>query len=139
MAGSFSNYAAHKVLDHITGKTSFTMPTVWVALCTAAPTDASTGATLVEATYTAYARKSTVGSDWNVAAGRVTANAAAITFVQCSGSTSAVTHFALVDSATTADGNVLAWGALGATLAVSNGVQPVFAIGALDLTVTAGS
>ena len=139
MAGSVSNYAAHKILDHIVGKTSFTMPTVWVALCTAAPTDASIGSTLVEATYTDYARKSTAGSDWDVAAGRVTANAAAITFVICSASSSTVSHFALVDSATTAQGNVLAWGALSAPLAVSAGIQPVFAIGALDLTVTAGS
>jgi len=42
--GSFSNYAEVKILDHVVGKTSFTMPIAYVTLATADPTDAGTGA-----------------------------------------------------------------------------------------------
>lgn len=131
MAGA-SDYLENALLDHITGKTSYTKPTAYVALCTAAPTDASTGSTLTEANYTGYARKQTAGSDWDAASGGAVANAAAITFDACTGGSSTVTHFALVDASSA--GNVLCWGALSASLAVSAGITPEFAIGALDLT-----
>ena len=62
--GSYSDYLENKVLDHVTGKNSFTMPaSVYLALVTAAPTDSSTGATLTEASYTGYARKQVAASD----------------------------------------------------------------------------
>lgn len=132
MAG-FSQYLQQKVLDHIVGKTSFTMPTAYVALLTAAPsTDASAP---TEATYTSYARKITAGADWNAATAAtpsVTTNAQAITFVTCTGGSSTVTHFSLMDALTA--GNMLGWGALSSSLAVSNNIQPNFAIGTLTLT-----
>lgn len=128
-----SDYLENKLLDHIVGKTSFTMPSsVYVALCTSAPTDASTGSTLTEANYTGYARKLTSGSDWATAASGATSNAAAIAFAACTGGSSTVTHFALVDASSA--GNVLVWGALTSSLAVSNGITPQFAIGDLDIT-----
>lgn len=133
-----SQVTAKKVLELLVGKTAFATPSVWVALCTSAPTDASTGATLVEATYTGYARKSTAGTDWNAAvAGSPSSitNANAIIFAACTGGTSSCTHFALVDSATTGAGNVLAWGALGGTVVVSTTQTPAtFGAGALTAT-----
>jgi hypothetical protein len=42
MAG-FTTYLQQKVLDHVRGKTSFTMPTAYVALFTTNPTDAGGG------------------------------------------------------------------------------------------------
>ncbi|MDP3013343.1 MAG: hypothetical protein Q8M92_03815 [Candidatus Subteraquimicrobiales bacterium] len=137
MAGSFSNYAENKVLDHLVGKTSFTMPTVWVALVTTDATDASTGETLVEPATedTAYARKSTAGSDWDAASGGATANAAAITFATATGEGwGTIIGFALVDSATVGEGNVLAWGELGVDKTISAGDTASFAIGDLDVT-----
>jgi len=131
MAGA-SDYLENALLDHIVGKTSFTMPTAYVALCTAAPTDASTGSTIVEANYTGYARKQTAGSDWATASGGATSNQAAITFDACTAGSSTVTHFAVCNAATT--GQVLFFGALSASLAVSAGITPQFAIGALDVT-----
>lgn len=137
MANQASNYIQPKFLDHIFGKATLTAPTVYVALCTAAPTNASTGVTIVEATYTGYARKSTAAADWNAASGSspaTTTNANAITFAACTGGTSAVTHFAVVDSTTTGAGNMLFWGALSATLNVANLITPQFAIGQLSTT-----
>lgn len=63
----FSDYSARKILDHIVGKTSFTMPASFVALFTVLPSDANAGAT--EVSGGSYARKTTAGSDWNAAAG----------------------------------------------------------------------
>lgn len=134
--GSFSNYAEDKILDHVTGKTSFTLPTtVAVALCTADPTDAGTGASCNEvANENNYARTDTSGSDWDASSGGATANAAAITFPEANGSWSTVTHFALIDNASYGSGNMLAHSILGASKAIGDGDTPKFAIGDLDLT-----
>jgi hypothetical protein len=114
MAGSLSNYTEGKVLEHIVGKTSFTMPSaVYIALLTSAPTDATTGATLAEpsTTGTAYARKLTSGSDWGASTGDSITNAATITFATATGAGwGTITHIALVDNGTVGAGNVLAWG-----------------------------
>jgi len=113
MAGgaSKSDYLENKVLDHCLGKTSFTMPaTVAMALCTSVPTDASTGATIVEATYTGYARKTIAAADLNAAAAGQSTNANAIVFAACTAGTSTIIGFAICDSATTGAGNVLYWG-----------------------------
>jgi hypothetical protein len=131
MAGSLSDYTENKVLDHIVGKTSFTMPSVWVALYTAAPSDAGGG---TEVTGNNYSRKATTGTDWAVAASGATSNAAIITFAVPSGSWGTVTHFSLMDAATT--GNFLAWADLTTPQAVGTGNTVSFAIGDLDITLT---
>ena len=119
---------------------SASAPTLYVALLTAAPTNASTGATITEANYTGYARVATTGSSWNASTGTSPAtvsNSAAITFPACTGSTSTVTYFALLDSATLGAGNMICWGALSSSLAISNGITPSFAGGSPgQLTVT---
>lgn len=131
--GSFSDYAENKVLDHIVGKTSFSMPaSVYVALCTAAPTDASTGSTITEPSGGAYARKLTAGADWNAAAAGAIANANALAFAQATGDWGTITHFVLVDAAS--NGNVLAWGALSVSKAITTGDTASFAAGDLDIT-----
>jgi hypothetical protein len=130
---SASDYLELKVLDHIFNKTAYTAATTfYLALCTTAPTDASTGSTIVEATYTGYARKSFVAADLNAASAGATTNANAITFAACTGGSSTVTHFAIVDASSA--GNVLFWGALTSSLAVSNGITPSVAASALSVT-----
>ncbi len=126
MAG-FTTYTQQKVLDHVRGKTSWTMPTAYVALFTAAPSDAGGG---TEAAYTSYARVATAGADWSAASGTSGTNAQAITFPACTGSSSTVTHFGLYDASTS--GNLLAWGTC--SLSVSTGITPQFAASALTLT-----
>ena len=139
MSGSFSEYAAEALLAHAVGKTAYTMPTTYVALCTVLPTSTSTGATLTEATYTGYARLATAG-DWGApVAGTPStiSNSAALTFAACTAGTSTIVGFAIVDSATTGVGNVIAWGSTASTVISTTQTPPTFAIGALELTLTA--
>lgn len=129
MAGSKSDFLENKILDHTTGKTSYTMPSVWVGLFTAAPSDAGGG---TEVSGGSYARKSTAGADWNAAASGSTSNANAITFVTPTGSWGTATHFGLFDAATT--GNLLWWGSLTTSKTIGSGDTASFAAGALVLT-----
>lgn len=128
MAG-LSDYAEAKILDHINGKTSFTMPSVWVGLYTATPSDAGGG---TECTGGSYARKSTAGSDWSAASGGSTSNAAVITFVTPTGSWGTATHFGLFDAASA--GNLLASNSLTTPQAIGSGNTVSFAIAALAWT-----
>ena len=131
--GSFTDYLENKVLDHVVGKTSFTMPAVVaVALFTAAPSDAGGGTEVTNANN--YARKATAGTDWQAAASGATQNTAAITFNVPSGSWGTVTHFAIMDSATYGAGNMLMWSALTTPQAIGSGNTVSFAIGDLDIT-----
>lgn len=128
---SFSDYTENKVLDHVVGKTAFTMPTAHVALFTAAPSDAGGG---TEVTGGAYARVATSGATWTAATGGATDNAAAINFPTPTASWGTVTHFALFDAATA--GNMLAWAPLATSQAIGSGNTVSFAIGALDINLT---
>lgn len=129
--GSFSNYLENKILDHVVGKSSYMMPTVYVALSTTEPLD--TGSGLTEPSSGGYVRKSTTGADWEIAANGATQNANAITFTQASGNWGSLSHFALVDALS--GGNMLAYGTIiNGPKPVTNGDIPSFAAGALDIT-----
>lgn len=102
---------------------------VYVALFTDDPTDADAG---TEATYTGYARKAVArGAGWDVAADNAS-NAAAVVFDPCTAGNNAISHFGIYTAL--AGGTLLFSGALGANLAVSNGITPEIAIGDLDIT-----
>ena len=132
MAGSFADYLEDKVLDHIVGKTAFTMPVAYVALSTADPLD--TGAGMAEPSGNNYSRVTTSGADWTAASGGASSNAQAITFPTASGSWGLCTHFAVFDAATV--GNMLFHGDLTVSKTIGNGDTPSFAVGELDLTLT---
>jgi hypothetical protein len=87
-----------------------------------------------EGNYTSYARVSVARSTagWTVASG-VADNDAAITFPACTGGSDTETNFGIGSDASGA-GNLFIHGALTASLAVSSGITPAFAIGALDIT-----
>lgn len=105
---------------------------LYVSLHTADPGEAGTQATN-EAAYTSYARVAVArsGSGWTVSGNTVT-NAALVQFPQCTGGSETITHVGvgLAASSTT---TLLYKGALSASLAVSSGIQPQFAIGALSI------
>lgn len=126
---SKTDYLENKVLDHITGKTAYTMPAVWVGLFTAAPSDAGGG---TEVTGGSYVRKSTAGADWVAASAGSTSNANVLTFVTATGSWGTVTHFGLFDAATA--GNLLRWAALTTPKAIGTGDVASFPVGNLVLT-----
>lgn len=126
MAG-FTTYLQQKILDHVRGKTSYTMPTAYIALFTANPTDAGGG---TEAAYTGYGRVTTAGADWTAASGTSGVNTNAITFGACTAGSSTVTGFGAYDASSA--GNLLWWGTC--SLSVSSGITPSFAAGQLATT-----
>lgn len=133
MAGSKSDYLENKDLDHNLGKTSFTMPaSVYLALCTTAPTDASTGSTIVEASYTGYARKQVLAAALNAASGGVTTNGSDIVFADCTGGSSAIIGFALVDASSA--GNVLYWGTMTSKTIDTSNTPPTVKAGSLSIS-----
>jgi hypothetical protein len=104
----------------------------YVSLHTADPGETGTQTTS-EATYTGYARIAVVrsGAGWTVS-GNNASNAAAVTFGLCTAGSNTITHFGIGSDAAGA-GNLFFKGALGASLAVSAGITPSFAIGELDV------
>lgn len=106
---------------------------VRVSLHTASP---GTGddQTTNEAAYTNYARQDTARSTgWDAASGGATANSATISFPQCGVTGATLTHVATGTAASGA-GHVWHQGALNSSLAVSSGITPQFAAGALTVT-----
>jgi len=143
---AMSNYLENKLVDHIFRATSFTAPTtLYVALYTAAPSDAGGG---TEVTGTGYSRASVLSSAtaWaNTQAsgtgassesaggtGGRTSNSSAITFATPSASWGTVTYFGILDAAT--GGNLLFQGALTVSQTVNIGNTVSFAAGALQIT-----
>ena len=105
--------------------------TNYLALFTADPTE--TGSLANECTYTGYARVAlTKASAWTGTASPFT-NTSLIQFGACTAGTNAVTHFAVVDTASGAVSQMIS-GALAATLNVSAGIQPQFQAGALSIS-----
>lgn len=104
----------------------------YISLHTGDPGEAG-DQTTSEATYTSYARVAVArsGSGWTIASANVS-NAAVINFPACTGGTNTITHFG-IGSDSSGAGNLFFKGALSASLAVSSGITPSFAIGELDV------
>jgi hypothetical protein len=129
MAG-FSDYYESKVLDHMLRGTAFTPPsTVYVALFTAAPTDAGGG---TEVSGGGYARQSVAFGAPSGTAPTQIANSADVTFPVATASWGTVVAFGLFDAATA--GNLLAWDNLTASKAIDVNDQAKFATGDLKVT-----
>lgn len=97
------NTVEGKLLDHLTAKTAYGTPgPLKLALLTVAAGETDTSATLVRASYTGYADKSIVAADWNAAgADGAVETAVQEAFAACTGGTSTVIAWALVDSTAT--------------------------------------
>ena len=105
--------------------------TQYLALFTADPGE--TASLAAEAAYTGYSRVAlTKASAWTDN-GSTFVNAALVQFGACTAGTSAITHFAVVDTASGAVALMIS-GALSSTLNVSSGIQPQFAAGALSIS-----
>jgi len=139
-----SDYLENKLVDHLFRAATFAKPAgLYLALFTAAPTDAGGG---TEVTGGGYARVNLAPSDTNWKAtqggtsgassgtGGLTSNAVAITFPAPSANWGTVTHFGIYDAAS--GGNLLLWDALTASRTILNGdPAPAFAPDALTITV----
>jgi hypothetical protein len=126
-----ANYA--NVGDATGLRGSSTAGVFYISVHTANPNETGTQATS-EAAYTSYARQSVARSTagWTVASG-VCDNDGAINFPQATGGSETETHFG-IGSDVSGTGNLFMWGALTSSLAVSSGITPSFAAGALDVT-----
>jgi hypothetical protein len=134
--GSISDYLEGQWANHFCG-TAYTQPTtVYLALCTADPTDAGTGASMNEvANSNNYAR---VSCAFGAASARAIANSGVVTFNQASAAWGTVTHWAIVDSPTHGAGNMLAHGSVTPNKSVVLNNTPSFAAGQISVQVTAG-
>lgn len=126
-----ANYA--NVGDATGLRGSTTAGVFYISLHTASPGEAGSQNTS-EAAYTSYARVSVARSTagWTVT-GNTADNDAAITFPAATGGSETEAHLGIGSDATLA-GNLFLYGALSAGLAVSSGITPEFAAGALDIT-----
>lgn len=102
-----------------------------IHLHVADPGEAGTSGTS-PATYTSYAPVTVAraGSAWTTTGNQVV-NDNLIQFPQCTGGTNTLTHVSVTPNAST---TILYSGALNSSIAVSNGIQPQFAAGALAAT-----
>jgi hypothetical protein len=105
---------------------------LYLALHTGDPGEGGSQTTS-EATYTSYARVTVArsGVGWTVS-GNTASNAALLQFPQCTGGSSTVTHVSIGTAASGA-GQILYSGALSASLAVTNLIQPQFAANNLQI------
>ena len=135
LLASLSDYAEKKILDHLTGKTAFTSPgPLYLALCTVVPTDADTGSTLTEGTFTGYARKQIPTADMTAAAGTAAEvhNSVQEQFAACTAGSSTFIGWALCDALSA--GNVIYWGTCASTVISVTQTPPTIAASALSLT-----
>lgn len=129
------NAALPNVGDTAGLQPSATVGNLYLALHTATP-GAGGSQTTNEAAYTGYARVPIVRSaaGWSVS-GDAYSNVAALNFPACTGGTETETYFSIGTAATGA-GEILLFGALTSSLAVSAGITPSVAAGALNGTAT---
>jgi hypothetical protein len=131
----FNNTGIANIGDATGLRGSTVAGSLYIALHTADPGEAGNQSTS-EATYTGYARVAVVrsGAGFTVS-GNSVSNAAIVTFGACTAGSNTITHFSIgSQSSGSTAGDFLMSGALSASLAVSAGITPSFAIGALTAT-----
>lgn len=125
----FNNTAIANIGDASGIQPSAAAGSFYIALFTTDPGETGAG---TEANYTGYARVAVArtAGGWTIT-GNTASNAAAITFAECTAGSNTITHFAIMTAST--GGDMIFSGALTASLAVSTGITPEFAAGALDV------
>ena len=138
MAGSKSDYLEKKILDYLLGNvTDFRSTTVYIALSTAAYSDAAAGSSMTEVSGGSYARVAVTNdaTNWPAATGTspaTKASGAAFTFPSATASWGTIQSFYIVDASSA--GNVLYGGDLTASKTIGSGDTATFASGAITIT-----
>lgn len=133
--GSLTNFAEGKLLDHACGTAYTPVSTVYLALATADPGEAATGASMNEIVNSGgYSRQAIT---FGAAASRKVEQSGALNWT-ATGSWGTVTHWAIVDSATHGAGNALAYGAFSIAKQVVNGNTPSVPTAEIDVEITTG-
>jgi hypothetical protein len=132
---SFSNSAETSVLEQVFIGTALPWDAntdLWIALHTASPTDTGTAVSF-EANYGGYARIALArATDFSVV-GNLVSNANLEQFALCTSGSNTITYASIVTTASGA-GTIISYAALSSSVVVSTGIQPQFAIGALNWT-----
>ena len=129
---SKSNFLEDKILDHVLGGGDYTRPaTVYVALYTAAPSDAGGGTEVSGGDY-ARAAVTNNSANWPAASGGSKSNGADITFPQATAGWGTVVAAGILDNST--GGNLLYYGNLTASKTVNAGDTLRFPAGNLAIT-----
>lgn len=117
----------------VANSSSSPLTSLYVSLHTANP-GATGSQTTSEAAYTSYARVAVARTSggWSISSETIS-NVAAVTFPTATGGSETETYVG-IGTAASGTGILLWFGALTASLAVSNGITPSFAIGALTVT-----
>lgn len=115
---------------------SATAGSLYVGLSTGTLSDTSTQTT-TQAAYTSYSRVAVArsGAGWTCSA-NTASNAGATTFPAATGGSETETDFSIGLASGTGAGDILFWGALTGSLAVSTGITPSFALGSLTASIT---
>jgi len=129
--GSFTNYFEKAILNAIGGNDApIASTSMWMALFTAAPSDASGG---TEATGGSYARKSTGAWSSCTDSGGSVYNVATITFATSYNTWGgSLTHFAMINDSST--GRMLCWGTLTAARTIATNDVAAFAVGSVTIS-----
>jgi hypothetical protein len=121
--GSLTDVAENALLNHLCSTAYTAVTPLFVALCTADPTDTATTLAGVEvANANAYARTQIPG--FSAAASRQVIQSGAITFPQATGAWGTITHWAIVTLGSFNGGTCLAHGAFTGSFAPVNGNTP---------------
>jgi len=142
MAG-MSDYLENALIDHLFRDITYAKSAaLYVALFTAAPSDAGGGTEVTGGSYarvsvapgsTNWANTQNSGTGASSGTGGQTSNKTTITFPAPTGNWGVVTHFGIYDASSS--GNLLFWAALTVAKTVNNGdAAPIFAANALTVT-----
>lgn len=134
MASGFSDFLEVELLDHVFGAATYSAPaTTYIAIYTAAPSDAGGG---TEVTGGSYARVAFTNNktNWGDAASGAITNDVLIDFGTASANWGTVVAMAILDASS--GGNFLAWGDLTASKVINSGDSATFPVGDLDITLT---
>lgn len=129
---AMTNFTEKRLLDHLLGKASYTMPTtVFLALLTSDPGE--TGSTAAEVSGIGYSRQAVTSAmaATNATTG-VSNNSNVVTFGPAGADWGTITHVGYMDAST--GGNMLLYGALGSSRTIQNGDSLQFAAGNLVVT-----
>lgn len=120
MAAGMANVGANKMLDTLTGKSAYSIPSLFIALCTSTTSAATAGTELTTGQYGTYARVALTGASWSGGSGGSTTYNAALDFGTASSSTgTSVTGFELWDASS--GGNRLWYEQLATSVPVASG------------------
>ena len=143
ISSGLSAFAMTSLIDHVNGKTSFTMPTtIAMSMSTGtAPTVSTTGANGDNTgQYTGYTRLTFTTTNWVAASGTNPAaatysSAGVVTFPACTGGSPVTeTGFIIADSATLNSGHALWYGTLASVVISPTQTPPTLAQNALTVS-----